>query len=68
MKVMNVKDIEIAISHLPHSDFVELSAWFEDFEAQLWDEQIERDAKSGRFDSLINQAKGEHDAGRTKPL
>ena len=65
---MTVKDIEHAISQLPPSDIVELSAWFEEFESQLWDEQIENDAKAGRFDTLINQAKAEYDAGRSRPL
>ena len=65
---MTVKDIEDAITQLPASDVVELSAWFEKFESELWEEQIEADAKIGRFDSLIDQAKAEYAAGRSKPL
>ena len=65
---MTVKEIENAITRLPHNELVELSTWFEDFEAQVWDKQIETDAKAGRFDSLIDQAKAEYDAGRSRPL
>jgi hypothetical protein len=65
---MTVKDIEHAITQLPRTEVAELSAWFEDFESQLWDEQIETDAKNGRFDELINQAKSDYVAGRSKPL
>lgn len=68
MNGMTVKDIEHAITQLPRTEVVELSAWFEEFESQLWDEQIESDAKTGRFDSLIDQAKAEYAAGRSKPL
>jgi len=56
MSTMTVKDIEQAITQLPNSEVVELSAWFEEFESQLWDEQIADDAKA------------EYEAGRCKPL
>jgi hypothetical protein len=65
---MTVKDIEKAVSQLPHSEVRKFAAWFEEFQAQLWDEEIERDAKAGRFDSLIDQAKAEHEAGHSQPL
>ena len=56
-----VKEIETAIAKLADAEFVELRAW-------LWDLEIERDAKAGRLDSLVNDAIGEYKAGRTKPL
>jgi hypothetical protein len=65
---MTVKDIEQAITKLPPAQVVELSSWFQEFESQLWDQKIEKDAKAGRFDSLIDQAKSEYAAGRCKPL
>ena len=65
---MTVKDIEKAITKLPRSQVVELGAWFEEFEAQIWDKQIEKDAKAGRFDALIEQAKSEHSAARSELL
>jgi len=33
-----------------------------------WEEQIEKDAKSGKLNSLINKAIGEHKTGKTKKL
>lgn len=68
MSSMSVKDIEAAIAQLPREEITELSQWFEEFQNQLWDEQIERDAKAGRFDTLIEQAKAQAAAGRCKPL
>ena len=65
---MTVKDIEEAISQLPHAEMVELSEWFEEFEAQQWDDQIEDDAKAGRLKAFIDQAKADYDAGRSKSL
>jgi hypothetical protein len=65
---MSVKDIEQAIKELPRQEIAELSQWFEEFQNQMWDEQIERDANAGRFDKLIAQAKSQYAAGRCKPL
>ena len=65
---MSVKDIEQAIKELPRQEIAELSQWFEEFQNQMWDEQIERDANAGRFDKLIEQAKAQSAAGRCKPL
>ena len=65
---MSVQEIEKAIAQLPRSEVTELLRWFEEFQGQSWDEQIERDAKSGRFNALVEQAKAEHAAGESKPL
>ena len=65
---MSVKDIEQAIKGLPRQEIAELSQWFEEFQNQIWDEQIERDANAGRFDKLIGRAKSQYAAGRCKPL
>ncbi len=65
---MSVKDIETTIAQLPRQEIAELSQWFEEFQNQIWDEQIERDAIAGRFDQLIEHAKAQHAAGHCKPL
>lgn len=65
---MSVKDIEQAITQLPPAEITELAQWFEEFQNQMWDEQIERDSKAGRFDKLIEQAKAQYSAGQCKPL
>ena len=70
---MSVQEIEAAIAQLPRHEWSELSRWFEEFHNQMWDEQIERDAKAGRFYALIEQVKAQYAAGemttatQTKP-
>lgn len=54
---MDVKEIEKAIVNLPPTEIAELAKWFEEFHAQVWDEQIERDLKAGRLNSLFEEAK-----------
>lgn len=65
---MSVQEIEAAIAQLPRHEWSELSRWFEELGNQMWDEQIERDAKARRFDEFIEQAKAQYAAGRCKSL
>ncbi len=65
---MSVQEIEQAIAELPPAEVAELSQWLEEFQNQVWDEQIARDSKAGRFDKLIEQAKADYAAGRCRPL
>ena len=39
-----------------------------EFQADVWDKQIEEDAKAGRLDKLTAEALADHKAGRTKLL
>jgi hypothetical protein len=63
-----VEDIERAIERLPEKELARLRAWFEVRDADLFDSQIERDAKAGKLDSLARQALEHHAAGRTRKL
>ena len=68
LAAMNVEEIKKAIVALPPSDRLELAKWFKEFQASVWDIQIEEDAKAGKLDRIIEQAKAQHAAGLTKPL
>ena len=63
-----LEQIEKAIAVLPHDDIVALADWFAEFHADLWDKEIEADAKAGRLDKLVAEARADHKAGRTTPL
>ena len=65
---MSVLEIEAAISELPSSDVVTLAEWLAEYQEQLWDRQIEADAKAGRLDHLVDQAKRHIQQGKTRPL
>jgi len=65
---MDVKEIETAIAALPPAEVAELAKWFEEFHAQVWDHQIEQDFKSGRLDSLLDQAQQDLEADRCDTL
>jgi hypothetical protein len=58
---MNVKELEIAVTKLSPSNLNEFASWFENYQENLWDKQIENDVKSGKLDSLLKDVKLEFD-------
>ena len=60
---MTISEIKQAISELSPKELTRLRAWFDEYYAKVWDEQIEADAKSGRLDKLIAEANEDYDAG-----
>lgn len=55
---MSAKEIEAAITQLSAEDLAELAAWFADYHARVWDQQIERDLDTGRLDALLKEVDG----------
>ncbi|MFZ1103097.1 MAG: hypothetical protein WAN86_09715 [Hyphomicrobiaceae bacterium] len=58
-----IEDIQEAIEQLSADDLARFREWFEEFEARLFDEQIERDVKAGKLDKLIAEARANYKAG-----
>jgi hypothetical protein len=67
-RMSKVEDIEKAVQQLSPEELASFRAWFEEFDARLFDERIERDAEAGRLDKLIGEARANHDAGRREEL
>jgi hypothetical protein len=65
---MTVSEIEAAIVRLKPNEIAALQSWLNEYQARLWDAQIENDLESGRLDALIEEAEGEYQAGLGKPL
>jgi len=65
---MSVQEIEKAAKELPTDELDGLVTRLFDFFNDRWDKQIEADAKAGRLDALLNEAKEEIRKGNTKPL
>ena len=63
-----LKEIEQAIAQLPKDQLAEFRAWYEKFDADVWDRQIEEDIAAGKLDALADAAIADHRAGRTKKL
>ena len=64
----SVEDIEQEIKQLPQEQLRKFRAWYEKFDSDTWDEQIENDIASGRLDGLAEAAIADHKAGKSKPM
>jgi hypothetical protein len=62
---MAVEDIENVIMNLPQRQLKKFRAWYEAFDANAWDEQIEKDATTGKLDFLAAAAIADHNDGKT---
>ena len=63
-----LEKIEQDIASLTPGEVAKLARWFAEFQADVWDKQIEDDASAGRLDNLADQALASHHAGKTRPL
>jgi hypothetical protein len=63
-----IEQIEDHIRNLSLEELAKFRAWFAEFDAQVWDRQIEADSKAGKLDRLIEKSLAEHEAGKSRPL
>lgn len=64
----DIEQLERTVSHLSPKDLAQFRAWFLEFDAHVWDEQIEADLKAGKLDTLIAEARAEVEQGKARPL
>lgn len=53
-----VENIEQEVKDLTPSEFAAFRRWFIEFDALLWDRQIEEDVRSGKLDKLADGLPG----------
>lgn len=63
-----VEQLEQRVLNLQPKDLAQFRAWFLEFDAHVWDQQIEADLKAGKLDSLIAEARAEFKQGNSRPL
>ncbi|HEY1234097.1 MAG TPA: hypothetical protein VGH22_12040 [Candidatus Binatia bacterium] len=63
-----VENIEQAVEALTPAELAAFRRWFLEFDAQLWDRQLEEDVRKGRLDKLAEDALAEHRAGKSKEI
>lgn len=65
---MTTEDIEKAIEQLSPAELARFRAWFQQFEADRFDQAVTSDAQAGRLESFAEEALTEYRAGRTRDL
>jgi hypothetical protein len=68
MAMSTVGEIEKAIARLKPQEIHAVADWLQEYREELWDKQIDADAKAGKLDKLMEEAKQDYQAGRCKPL
>jgi len=63
-----VENIEQEVRDLTPSELAAFRRWFLEFDAQVWDRQIEEDIREGRLDKLAEEALASHRDGKSKEL
>ena len=63
-----IEELDQDIKQLSPEQLRQFRAWYEEFDSDAWDEQIELDAKNGKLDDLAKQALMDHKNGKTKKL
>ncbi len=63
-----VEQITGAVKRLPKRDLARFRKWFAEYDAVVWDRQLEQDVAAGRLDKMAHEALRDHKAGRTTEL
>jgi hypothetical protein len=63
-----VEQLEQRIENLSPQELAKFRAWFVEFDARVWDDQIDADAKVGKLDGLIAEALADYKTGKAREL
>lgn len=63
-----VENIEQEVRDLTPSELAVFRQWFLEFDAKVWDRQIEEDIREGKLDKITDEALAFHRAGKSKEL
>jgi len=63
-----LETIEKEIMQLSKKELSEFRRWFAEFDAAVWDAQIESDAAAGKLDKIAEEAIKEYKAGEAKEI
>lgn len=63
-----VAEITGAVKRLPKKDLARFRKWFAEYDAAVWDRQLESDVAAGRLDEMMREAQRDHRTGRTTAL
>ena len=63
-----IPEIENAVRRLSPSQLSKFRKWFQDFDAENWDRELETDVRALRLDALAKEALKDLREGRCKEL
>ena len=63
-----IQRLESEVKSLSPQELATFRAWYEEFDAENWDKQIEADAAAGKLDKLAAQAIADYNTGKAKSI
>jgi hypothetical protein len=63
-----LEEIERAIRQLSHDELAQFRRWFAEYDAEIWDRQMELDVEAGCLDVLAQEALADRGDGRCTDL
>jgi hypothetical protein len=63
-----VEGLERQVRDLSEAELAEFRRWFDEFDAQNWDQQIDSDVRAGKLDALGDAALRDYADGKTGPV
>jgi hypothetical protein len=66
--MVNIEEIEHAVTRLSPEELAAFRAWFAEFDANAWDRQFADDVAAGRLDALADEALQDLRQGRCTDL
>lgn len=63
---MSLAELKDAVQELPPNELAELAAFIAEHDNAEWDKQIEKDAASGKLDSLFEEAERDRATGQLR--
>ena len=63
-----IENIEDEVRRLTASELAAFRKWFQEFDAEAWDRQIERDTESGKLGDLVKKSLSDHESGKSREL
>jgi hypothetical protein len=66
--VTKVQLLEREVKKLDKASLVAFRNWFQRYDSDAWDLQIQKDARAGKLDALAADALAAHKSGKTRAL
>ena len=63
-----IEQLKQTVKKLSRADLATFREWFREYDADVWDRQIEEDVRAGKHERLADEAQAAHKAGQTKKL
>ena len=62
-----IEKLEREIASLSEEELSEFRRWYAEFDASVWDRELEADVRAGALDQFADEAIADHRRGRTRP-